>query len=140
MPIANPRANQLISQYAKTPYAQMAALILAKNAIATNNYSEAIKQLQWVATHSRTKQVAAIAELRLARVFLSQKNYDDALSAVSKVEDKAFLGLAYEVKGDIYQSMKQNAQAKESYNNALKTLPEDESTRKPLIQMKIDNL
>ena len=44
------QARKLLRNYTKTPYADMAAFILAREAVITKQYAEAIQQLNWVWT------------------------------------------------------------------------------------------
>ncbi len=136
----NVQAHKLLGHYPNTPYAQMAAFMLAKEAVTNKNYPEAINQLNWVAKHTDSTQIAAIAKIRIARIQVLEKKNDEALATLKQITDNSFSGLADELKGDIYMSMKNPTKAKETYQLALKELPQDEATRRPLLQMKLDNL
>src|SRR5579871_4394427 len=46
------QAKKILSHYTSTPYATMAAFILARDAVLKKNYSEAHTQLQWVIAHA----------------------------------------------------------------------------------------
>ena len=133
------QANKLFSHYKNTTYGPFAALMLARDAANKKNYQEAETQLQWVIDNSRIASLRQIARLRLARVQMASNKPEDALSTLKKVEDKTFIGLINEVRGDIYTSMKNNVQARQSYQQALEQLPNAEVVR-PLLQMKYDNL
>jgi predicted negative regulator of RcsB-dependent stress response len=137
---ASVQADKLIHHYKKTPYAQMASLMLARDAIANKNYSEAEKRLNWVMDHSKTAPVREIARLRLARVFIAEKKADEALSTLDHVDDDSFIGLVDEVRGDAYLLQNNKALAKESYQKAIKELPKEDVAQTPLLQIKLDNL
>ncbi|MDR3492592.1 MAG: tetratricopeptide repeat protein [Gammaproteobacteria bacterium] len=134
------QADKLLTHYPRTPYAQMAAFLIARDAIANKQYAEATKQLTWVLDHSHNRPVIAIANLRIARIELALKKPEDAIKTLNKVKDKSFKGMADEVKGDAYLSMNSIDKAKEAYKQAIQELPTEEATRKPILQMKIDNL
>ena len=133
------QAQKLFTHYANTPYGQLAALMLARDAIRKNNYSEAEKNLRWVIKKSSVPSIRQIARLRLGRLFITEQKSDEALHILKKVEDKNFNGLIDEVRGDAYLAQKNNAMAQNAYQNALKELPNAEVVR-PLLQMKYDNV
>ena len=133
------QAKKLFSHYPKTVYGQMAALMLARDAITRKNYSEAETNLNWVLSHSKITSLRQIARLRLARVMIAENKIADSLIVLNTVEDASFMGLIDEVKGDAYYLQKNFDKARQSYQQALKELPNAEVIR-PLLQMKYDNL
>lgn len=133
------QAEKLFSHYPNTVYGQMAALMLARDAVLKKNYPEAEKHFNWVLDHSKANSIRQIARLRLARVLLAEQKPSEALNALKKVNDKSFNGLINEVKGDAYLAMKNTEQARQAYKQALADLPNAELIR-PLLQMKYDNL
>ena len=139
-PAAIIQAQKLLDHYAKTPYAQMAAFLLARDAVANKDYETAITQLTWVIKHSHNDAMRAIAKIRIARIQLAEDKAEDSLNTLNKIDDKSFSALADETRGDAYLSLKQAKDAKLAYQQALQELPSDETTRRPLLQMKIDNL
>jgi predicted negative regulator of RcsB-dependent stress response len=134
------QAERLLTHYPKTPYAQFAALMLARDAVAKQNFPEALKQLNWVIDHSSNHSLQQIARLRIARIDIAQKQPAAAIEALSVVNDQSFAGLIAEVKGDAYLRMQEATKAKDAYQLALQELPKDEVTERPLLQMKIDNI
>jgi predicted negative regulator of RcsB-dependent stress response len=82
----------------------------------------------------------AIAKTRMARIYIAQNKADAALALLKNVEDKHFNGLIDEIKGDAYLMQNDTTKAKASYQLALKELPAEEVTQRPLLQMKLDNL
>ena len=133
------QAKKLLSHYANTPYAQMAALMLARDAVLKKNYSEAINQLTWVVDHSKDTSIREMARIRTARILIAEKKLQAALDVLSNVKDKSFSGLADEVRGDAYLAMNNSIAAKNAYQTALQELPNAEVIR-PILQMKFDNL
>jgi predicted negative regulator of RcsB-dependent stress response len=134
------QAQKLLDHYPKTPYAIMAALMLARDAVINKDYPSAIKQLQWAADHSSNKSIKAIANIRIARIFIADKKPQQALSQLQIVKNKNFESLTNEVRGDALVAMNDAVKAKASYQLALQALPQDETTRRPILQMKLDNL
>ncbi len=133
------QATKLLQKYPNTPYATMAAFMLARDATLKKNYSEAINQLNWAVDHSKDHAIRDMARIRLARILISEKKPQAALDALSNVRNNSFKGLAEEVKGDAYLAMNNAAAAKKAYQTALKELPNAEIIR-PTLQMKFDNL
>lgn len=133
------QSNKLFTHYGKTAYAQFAAFMLARDAAVQGKYPEAEKQLQWVIHASSTGSFREIARLRLARLFISENKANQALTTLNTVDDKSFIGLTDEVRGDAYVALKDNAQARTAYQHALAELPNAEVVR-PILQMKYDNL
>lgn len=133
------QAKKLFRHYPKTPYGQMAGLMLARESAAKNQYKEAMKTLTWVLDHSRTPAIKQIARIRLARIMIADKQYQSAINTLQKVDDQYFKGLIDEVTGDAYLSMKNIDMARVNYQKALSEIPNAEIVR-PLLQMKYDNL
>lgn len=133
------QAQKVFTHYSQTPYGQMGALMLARNAILNKDYPKAEKQLNWVLDHSSIASIRQIARLRLARVKIAEQKPDEAVKILQKIEQKSFNGLIDEVKGDAYVAMKNSVLARKSYQQALTELPNAEVIR-PLLQMKYDNL
>jgi len=136
---ASVQAKKLVSHYPKTPYAQMAALMLARESVLKNNYAEAINQLNWVIDHSRDGSMREIARIRLARVLIAEKKPDAALDLLKKLNDKNFIGLIDEVRGDAYIAKSDTNAARNAYQLALSEIPNAEINR-PILQMKYNNL
>ena len=133
------QAQKLLTHYPKTPYAEMAALLLARNDAINSKYDEAITQFNWVINHSKNSALREIARIRIARILITQKKPDDALEVLKKVTNKSFFGLADEVRGDAYLARHDIASARKAYQLALEELPNAETSR-PILEMKYDNL
>jgi predicted negative regulator of RcsB-dependent stress response len=133
------QAKKLISHYPKTPYAHMAALLIAREAVINKNYPEAITQLTWVINHSKDPSLREISRTRLSRIFIEENKPDEAIQLLTKLDDKNFIGLVDEIRGDAYLAKKDSASARKYYRSALDELPNAEEIR-PILQMKYDNL
>lgn len=133
------QAKKLLRNYAKTPYASIAALMLARDAAVKQNYSEALNQLNWVISHSKDKSMREVARLRIARILIADKKPQDAINSLTPVDDPEFIGLIDEIKGDAYVAMNNLSAARKSYESAIQELPNAEVIR-PILQMKLDNL
>lgn len=133
------KAKKIIDQYPKTPYADMAALLLARNDVLKKDYPDAVKQLNWVIDHSDNRSLRQIARIRIARILIAQKKPADAVKLLSYSDDDNFIGLVDEVRGDAYLASNQPTAARNAYQLALKEIPNADITR-PILQMKFDNL
>lgn len=133
------QAEKLVHHYSSTPYAEMAALLLARDAVLKKNYPEAIHQFDWVMKHGHHRTTRQIARLREARILIMQKNPQAALTLLDKVGDNAFIGLIDEIKGDAYLALNDTVSARKAYAKAMNELPNAEVMR-PILQMKFENL
>ncbi|MCW8900982.1 MAG: tetratricopeptide repeat protein [Gammaproteobacteria bacterium] len=132
------KAEILKTDYSATPYAALAGLIVAKDHVDKNNLEEAITQLKWVVDNSDSG-IQHIAQLRLARLYLSQDNIEAADALVKGVKVEGFSAAYNEIRGDINLAKNLPVQAKENYRLALASLsPGDQ--RYPIIKMKLDDL
>lgn len=132
-------ANQIMDDYSRTPYATLAAFLLAKQAVEQNQLSVAIDKLQWVIKQTKDPSFKAIAQIRLARVLLANQQATQALEIINTVEAKDFLAEADAVKGDSYFALKQFPQAKTAYQQALTAMPKD-SPLYAYVEMKLNNV
>ena len=112
-------ANQLITDYGNTVYADAARLTLAKLYVARENYTRAQDQLIYVASHSKMPALQQVAMIRLARIFAANKAYDKALVELAKVKDTTYLPVVNELKGDIYAATGRYEQAVSFYRQAI---------------------
>lgn len=118
-------ANTLMQQYEKTPYARLAALLLAKLDIEQSNLEAAASHLRF-AIQGEANAIQQIAKVRLARVLAEQKNYQEALDLLTpKTPMPAYTTLFEETKGDIYLMQKNKDKARLAYQNAIKAAPPD---------------
>lgn len=129
-------ADDLINQYARSPYATLAALFSAKTAIAANDLQQALNKLQWVVDHSKSAQFKQSARLRAARILLQQNKAQQALDLLAVVDDKAYQPLIDHIKGDAYTLLGNAASAKAAYEAAKKGLTEG-GVEDPLLNMKL---
>jgi predicted negative regulator of RcsB-dependent stress response len=92
--------SELQRDYASTPYVDQAHLAMARVYVDSNELDKAATELQAVTQHSKDKQLALVARVRLARVQIAQQKPDDALATLDGVDPGAFVALFHEVRGD----------------------------------------
>ena len=126
------KAQYLIKDYAKTPYAALAALMLAREAVHVNQLDVAKRHIAWVIDHAQQAAVKQIAQTRMARILLAQKQYSEALVALDAVEGEVYAGTIAAIRGDILFAQGNISEARESYALALKHLPREARIRQVL--------
>lgn len=129
-------AKILRDDYSNTPYANDAALLLARHAVDRNDYKEAEKQLKLVLDNKPSESERVLVVTRLARVMAAQKQYDAALALLNKEKDKGFVPTVEEIKGDIYLAQGKMADAQKAYLAAVAAL-EERDERRPLLELKL---
>lgn len=123
-------ANQLISDHSGSVYATLAALQLAREAVRQGELSAAEAQLRWALEHAGSEEVRHTARLRLIRVLIGLKQFDDAEKQLAGVQDAGAYASRYsELKGDLAVARGQNAAAADAYRQALDQLPENASNQ-----------
>ena len=83
-------AQQIITEYPKTPYASLAALIKAHQDVNNNNLAQALAHLQWADKQTNDELLQQIIHLRAARVLVAMNKTDQALAELKQVDTAAF--------------------------------------------------
>ena len=128
---------QLKTDYASTPYAALASMIVAKKYTEKGDNASAIVELQWVVEHTSEKVTLDLAKTRLARLYIAQKQFDKASSILNETFPRSYLSIIEELKGDIYFAKGEQDKAKEAYDKALSS---SQGTIISFLQMKRDDL
>ena len=116
-------ARQLISEYAKTEYAQIARLAVAKDHVENDEFAEAEPYLQEVIGSSAQDPLGYVARLRLAAVQMQTEQLDAALGTLSiEFPDEVSAQVA-ELRGDIYVQQGKSSEAIEAYRVAQQANP-----------------
>lgn len=128
----------LRDDYAGTPYASLASLIVAQEAVAKPDLASAEQNLQWIIDKDKNASIKQIARIRLSRVLVEEKKMQQALAVLSKVDDTAYLPLLYEMKGDIYLASGDKKSAIQEYKNAEESGADN--VNKNVVEMKLNQL
>jgi predicted negative regulator of RcsB-dependent stress response len=112
-------SDKLVTDYKSTPYASMAALLMARYEYEQSKTDEAVKQLDWVIQNAEQPELQNIARLRLARIQLADKKYDAAASLLSVKHAPAFDASFEELMGDIYVAKNEISKARAAYDKAI---------------------
>lgn len=130
-------AGDMQDKFARTAYAQMAALAAAKSAWEAKDAAAAKAQLQWVIDKGQDAEYKALARIRLAGVLLDEKAYDEALKVLAADVPPYFAGAAADRKGDILAAQNKLEDARAAWKLALEKTDEKNPARQ-LIQLKLD--
>jgi len=135
---ASDNAGVLIADFSSTPYATLAAMLLAKFRIEDNELDAARTQLQW-ALDNGSDELRDTARVRLARLLISLEDYDTALGLLHEAEASVGQGgVISELRGDIYSLRGESRQAVDAYQEAL-LLMNLEYPGRHLVQLKFDH-
>lgn len=112
-------ANDLINSYGRTIYADVARLSLAKIHIDHNDYTKAKAELAEVASHSEAHSLRQIANIRLARLLIEEKSFEQALNQLNTVQGRTYIAVIDELRGDIYAAKGEYKLAIDAYRKAM---------------------
>ena len=130
---------ELERDYSSTPYIDQARLAFARVYVESNRLDKAASVLEAVSQHSKDKQLALLARLRLARVQISQQKPDDALATLNGVDPGAFAAQFHEVRGDADLAKGDKGGALSEYRVA-KTMDPGGGGGNSLLDLKISDL
>lgn len=108
-------AKPLFQRSGSGPYAQLAALQLAKQAVNAGQLTVAKDRLSWAVEHAANPQLTAIA-----RVLCALHAPQEALLLLNNNKNKAYQALVDETKGDVFTQLGQSEQARANYLSAQK--------------------
>lgn len=126
-------AKRLVQDNAKTTYASLAALMLAKTAVQNNDLKLAQEQLQFVIKKSPNNTLRQLARIRLARILLDVKKPQESLNLLAKTDDDDYKTEISEVSGDALLALNRIAEAKQAYKNAR----DNAAATSPLLRLKM---
>lgn len=130
-------AKTLSTEFGSTVYSDVARLTMARYYVTHERWKEATEALASVAQKSTMPALQQVAVIRLARIFISQKMYDNALIQLNKVSDTLYLSQVNELKGDIYGAQGEMAKAREFYQKA-RILADKQGVSSPSLEMKMN--
>lgn len=100
-------------------FGQLAALEMARNAVAADDLDQAAALLNGVRSQA-SGVVQAIAAVREARVLLAQEQFDTALDALAvAAQYEGFKGMSAELRGDVLKAKGDLAGARTAYQAAI---------------------
>jgi len=126
----------LIKDYSKSPYASLAALILAKDAVRVGDLKLADERLQFVIKMAPSKKLRQLARIRAARVLMAMKKSHEAIDLLASVDDNSYAFLVDEVLGDALLEAGKVGDAEKSYRKA-QNIGANMMPQSPLLKMKM---
>jgi predicted negative regulator of RcsB-dependent stress response len=129
---------RLENDYSGTPYAGVAALLLAQAYHNAGNADEAQKQLQWALDHGRDGAVTNAARLRLARLLLAGGKNEAALAMLETKDKDGFTSEYDALRGDVLLALNRRDEARAAYQAALAASGQGEG--RAVLAMKLDDL
>ena len=112
-------SNQLINNFSDTPYAALSSLALAKAEYDAGNVDGAVIQLELAVKYASDDVIKQTASLRLIRLHIDQKKYDEALSMLFVEHNSIYDSQYEELKGDAYEASGKTAEARIAYDKAI---------------------
>jgi predicted negative regulator of RcsB-dependent stress response len=116
-------ARQLIDEHAKSEYAQMARLAMARSLVDNGEYDAAKPYLESVVGSSAQGPLGYIARMRLAALHLQTEQLDAALSTLAIDFPGEFTARVAELRGDIYVRQGNANEAIDAYRTAQEASP-----------------
>lgn len=120
-------------------YGVLAAMQLAQHQVDKKDFAGAEIQLSWAAGQNKDQNLAALIDLRLARVQLQEKKYDDAQKTLDRVTAKGWVAMADDVRGDVLVAKGDQQGARNAYSKGLASSEASQSLQ-ALLKMKLNNL
>ena len=105
----------------------------------TNAPDTAKQHLEWVVEHASFPELVPVARLRLARLKMDARQYDDALAELDRIDSAPFRGGVAELRGDIHRARGDHTAARDSYEGLLADTALSTTTRMR-VRMKLDDL
>lgn len=130
-------AKTLSADFGSTVYGDVAHLTMAHYYVSHERWNDAVQALKYVAQKSTRPAFQQVAEIRMARILISQKMYDDALLQLNKISDTLYLSQVNELKGDIYGAQGEMAKAREFYQKA-RVLADKQGVSSLSLEMKMN--
>jgi len=126
-----------ITDNAKTSYAALTALSLAKESASHKDWSQTAKYLSTAIDSAPNEGIKAIATVRLARVQIQLNEFDKALATINAKLPESFSASVEEIKGDAYLKQGKAELARTAYQAAIAA---ESANSSPALQMKLDDL
>lgn len=128
----------LAGKFDSSAYTQQGRLLLAKANIEAGKYDEGLGLLRQVAEKSKDKELAAVAQLRAARVLIQQGKHDDALKLLKPDDLGVFSAPARELRGDALAAKGDAEGARAEYAAALSG--NDAAIDRAMVELKLQDV
>jgi predicted negative regulator of RcsB-dependent stress response len=129
---------ELTENYSGTPYATLAALMLAADQVQRGQFEPALKQYQWAVENAPDRKLSHVARLRRARLLWSMGRSEEALAQLDARRLGSFEPLFSELRGDIQAGQGRKEEARKSYTEAMANAATPE--QRANIELKLNDL
>ncbi|RUL66769.1 tetratricopeptide repeat protein [Dyella dinghuensis] len=130
---------QLMNDYAESPYALFAVSDRARRQVEAKDYDKALDSLAWAEQHASSPSLKALVELRMAHVQFAKGDAKEALAALDRMPPDSYTIVSQELRGDVLVKLGRPDDALKAYQAAVKAMgPEAQQGNE--VQMKIDDL
>ena len=113
------KVGELQNDFSNSPYAARASIYYSKLLVETGDYTAAAKELIWASDENIEPSIQSMANYLLGNLYLVEKKLDEALEVANKIITDGYIGLANDLKGDIYLAKGDKENAIKSYELAL---------------------
>ena len=110
---------ELQNDFSNSPYAARASIYYSKLLVETGDYTAAAKELIWASGENIEPSIQSMANYLLGNLYLVEKRLDEALEVANKIITDGYIGLANDLKGDIFLAKGDKENAIKSYELAL---------------------
>lgn len=132
-----PLADKFVAEHSNSNYAVLMLLEQAKHAVDKGEFGTAQKHLNQALLTTNDVSLQSIIRFRLAAIAYQLNQFDDALTLLSRIEDKAWLLRKQILTGDILVAKGDKEAARSAYEQAKAQAPEQEQM---LIDIRLNNL
>ena len=133
-------ADQISEDYSDTVYYEKAKLAMAYFYMSQSRDEDAANSLRNILSKSSDSELSLIAEMRLAKIMLYQKKYQEVIDMLKGNIGHAFETKYSELLGDAYFGLEEFDKAEFAYMAALQNTNQAQIVDASLIQMKINDL
>ncbi|MFM8864210.1 MAG: YfgM family protein [Limnohabitans sp.] len=126
-------------KFGSTQFAHQAGLLAARSLADKDKADQARVLLAWVAADAPAAALRELARIRLASLQWETQTADEALKTLATSFATDMAPLAEDLRGDLYLSKGQTADAVKAYEKAFKALP-DSSEYRRVVQAKLGAL
>ncbi|WP_375055512.1 YfgM family protein [Zobellella sp. DQSA1] len=130
-------ASAFVEQNKGNNYGELAALLLAGEAVRANELVLAQQQLELALAGTKDAALGDTIRLRLVRVLLARNELAAAQARLDEVKGEAFAALRSEIQGDLFLAQDRRDAARDAYRAALDA---GGASDNPGLQLKLDHL
>ena len=113
------KVDVLQNDFSNSPYAARASIYYSKLLVEIGDYSAAANELIWASGENIEPSIQSMANYLLGNLYLVEEKLDVALEVANKIITDGYIGLANDLKGDIYLAKGDKENAIKSYELAL---------------------